>query len=481
MIKKNVILPGNPRYQPRKMVPFFAYDDLYQYLAKVEIATLQTLGDLGVIPPKEMAKLTPELIKEIMEIPTTEVDRIERQITKHDVRAWIRKAQQIINGKLGRWVHIPLTSYDSLDTGRMLQFREAYYYALRPSLHEVVLALAKIVEKYADQIQIGRTHGQHALPITVGFWLATILDRIVCNWHQMDICVHTFVGKISGAVGAHNAQVGLGLTDPNGIESFEALVLKKLNLKPARISTQILSPEPFAYFLFSATMLSASLGQLGRDCRNLMRTEIAEVTEAFEEEQVGSSTMAHKRNPISFEGLEGGWIRIKNEFGKLLDNLLSEHQRDLVGSSVARDYPIIVINLQKQLDTLLRKKDGVSFLERITIDRDSCQRNFEKSSDIILAEPLYIALQMAGYKKDAHELVNRQLVPLAKDKKISLMKVLEELCIKDAGLRTIKNKIPAKVLELLSHPERYTGNAKKNALEIASYAREMACDMGLAD
>ncbi len=472
MIEKNIILPGNPRYQPKKMIPHFGYDNLYQKLAEVEIATLQTLGEIGIIPPKEMVKLTPELIKKIKEIPTTEVDKIERKITKHDVRAWVRKAQHIINGKLRRWVHIPLTSYDPLDTGRMLQFRDAYYYALRPSLHEVVLALIKIVEKYADQIQIGRTHGQHALPITVGFWLATILDRIMYNWQQMDTCVSVLVGKISGAVGAHNAQIGLSLTGFNAKDSFEALVLKKLNLKPARISTQILPPEPLAYFLFSASMLSATLGQFGRDCRNLMRTEIAEVAEAFEKNQVGSSTMGHKRNPINFEGLEGGWIRTKNELGKLLDNLVSEHQRDLVGSSITRDYPIIVINLQKQLDTLLRKKKGVSFLERITIDRDNCQRNFEISSDVILAEPLYIALQMAGYDKDAHELVNRQLVPLAKEKNISLIEALGRLCIEDASLSIIRDKIPVKVLELLHYPERYTGDAKEKALEIANYARE---------
>ena len=186
MKKKNLALPGNPRYQPKKMIPHFGYDNLYQKLAEVEIANLQTLGELGIIPPEEMAKLTPELIMKIMEIPTTEVDRIERKITQHDVRAWVRKAQEIINGELGRWVHISLTSYDPLDTGRMLQFREAYYHALRPALCEVVLVLAGMVEKYADQIQIGRTHGQHALPITVGFWLATSLSRLVYNWKQIE-------------------------------------------------------------------------------------------------------------------------------------------------------------------------------------------------------------------------------------------------------------------------------------------------------
>ena len=469
--EKNMILPGNPRYQPKKMKDPFGYDNLYRGLAEVVIATLQTLGEIGIIPPEEIAELTSEIIEKLKAISTTEVDKTERKITKHDVRAWVRIAQQIVGGKLERWIYIPLTSYDALDTGRMLQFKEAYCNALKPSINEVVQILTRMVEKYANQIQIGRTHGQHALPITVGFWLATILDRIMYNWQQMENCISALVGKISGAVGAHNAQIGLDFTDLQA-ESFEKLVLKKLGLKPARISTQILPPEPLAYFLFSASMLSAVIGQFGRDCRNLMRTEIAELAEAFEKGQVGSSTMGQKRNPVNFEGLEGGWKRTISELFKVLNNLISEHQRDLVGSSITRDYPIIVINLQKQLDTLIRKKKGISFLERITIDRTNCQRNFEMSSGVILAEPLYIALQMAGYNKDAHELVNRQLVPLAKEKNISLIEALEELCIKDTDLSMIKDNIPTKVLNLLHHPEQYTGDAEQKALEIASYAKE---------
>ena len=195
------------------------------------------------------------------------------------------------------------------------------------------------------------------------------------------------VGKISGAVGAYNAQIGLQFDQCSGDKTFEERVLEKLNLTPAKISTQILPPEPLAYFLFSCAMTSASLGQLGRDCRHLMRTEIGEITESFEENQVGSSTMAHKRNPFNFENFEGMWLKTKNEFGKVMDTLISEHQRDLVGSCVARDYPIILINLQKQLDTLTKKNQkGIPFISRITIDIESCRRNFNMNSNLILSE-----------------------------------------------------------------------------------------------
>jgi len=220
-------------------------------------------------------------------------------------------------------------------------------------------------------------------------------------------------------------------------------------------------------------MLSATLAQFGRDCRHLMRSEISEVAESFEGEQVGSSTMAHKRNPISFENTEGMWIKTKNEFGKVLDTLISEHQRDLTGSSVARDYPIILINLQQQLNTLLKKnKNEVPFLSRITFHKDACQRNFDMSSNLILAEPLYIALQMAGYPGDAHELVSRKLVPIAKKRNVLLVEVLEEFAQDDFEVKTAMNTIPKDVWELLRCPESYTGDAEKIALNTVAYAKK---------
>ena len=470
MNERNLVLPGNPRYQPKEMKDFFGYDNLYFGLAKVEIATLETLGEIGIIPAEGIKILGPKMKEKLLAIPTSQVDKIEREITHHDVRAWVRKAQEIINNDLAQWVHIPLTSYDSLNTGRIIQFHSAYQEGLKPSIKKTVELLADMVEKFAGQLQIGRTHGQHALPITVGFWLATILQRILYNWQQMEFYSKGLTGKISGAVGAYNAQIGLQFEQQCGNTTFEDRVLKKLNLLSAKISTQILPPEPLAYFLFSCTMMSASFAQLGRDCRHLMRTEIAEVMESFEKDQVGSSTMAHKRNPINFENLEGMWLKTKNEFGKVIDTLISEHQRDLVGSCVARDYPIILVNLQQQLNTLTREnKHGIPFLSRIIIDPEACQRNFNMSSNLILSEPLYIALQMAGYQGDAHDLVNQRLVPEAKRTGLSLIVVLEQLTDKDA--HEALGKIPKEIQELLRHPENYTGKAEEKAKEILYSAR----------
>lgn len=474
MANLNLIMPGNPRYQPKEMAPIFGYDNLYKKIAEVELATLDTLYDLGIIPKIDWKKLDKKTRQEILLIKTTTVDKVEQEITHHDIRAWVRCAQEILDKRIARWVHIPLTSYDVIDTARILQFKEAYQVALKPALINVTQIFIKLIENNSQQIQIGRTHGQHALPITVGFWLATILNRIIDNWEKMDYFCSNLFGKISGAVGAHNAQIGLKLSNLKDDETFEEKVLKKLNLKPAQISTQILLPEPLAYFLFSIINMSATFGQFGRDSRQLMRNEIAEIIESFEAGQVGSSTMAHKRNPINFENLEGMWLRTKNEFGKVLDTLISEHQRDLTGSSVARDYPIILINLQQQLNTLLKvNKNGVAFLERLSINKEACQFNFKKNANIILAEPMYIALQMAGYEEDAHELVNRKLVPISQEKNISLVEALEELMIDDKILKNVVKNIPIEVWELLKSPEKYIGDAKEKSLIIAKHAKKI--------
>lgn len=294
------------------------------------------------------------------------------------------------------------------------------------------------------------------------------------------------VGKISGAVGTHNAEIALGfarrseeteserLTGQDGA-SFEERVLRKLGLKPAPISTQILPPEPLAYYLHAAVLLSAALGQFGRDCRHLMRSEVGEIAESFEEGQVGSSTMAQKRNPTRFENLEGMYLRSAAEYEKVLATLISEHQRDLVGSSVMRDFPVIIVNLVYQLETLLRKNDkGISFLRRIAVNEDACRRNLAASESTRLAEPFYIALQMAGWQGDAHELINRRAVPMCTGA-TSLHHAVTHLANEDPELKAAFCRIPDEVRVLLcrpDEPERYAGNAAKQAQMIAHQAEK---------
>ncbi len=469
---RNFSLPGNPRYQPKELIPYFGYDNLYRTVGEVELAALEVLHEIGFIPDQDIDQLTKEVREQIRAIPTTMVDQVERTVTHHDLRAWVRIAQEMLPEGLQRWLHFPLTSYDALDTARALMFVNAYQDVTRRQIAEVVCILMRMIREHADTIQIGRTHGQHALPITIGFWLATILNRILYNWKRIDQCADGIVGKLSGAVGACNAQYALGIAVACKHPSFEERVLGKLGLKPGSISTQIAQPESLAYFLHAHVMLSGALGQFARDCRHLMRTEIGEVREAFVPGQVGSSTMAHKRNPINFENIEGMWLRTRKEYSGVLDTLVSEHQRDLVGSSLMRDFPIIVVNVHVQLGTLLRRKDKdtPTFLERLNVDADACQKNLTLQGGLILAEPLYLALQMFGYGGDGHRLVNEMLVPAAQKQEITLIEALEQSS--DDAAKLAWARVPDDIRRGFESGENYTGNAAHAARALADTAEE---------
>jgi adenylosuccinate lyase len=465
----NLALPGNPRYQPQSLVPYFGYDNIARFLVSVELAALDTLTEMEIIESADRALLTPELEQKLLAITTSEMDRIERKVTKHDIRALVRLMQEITPAPLRRWVHAALTSYDVIDTARAMQFARAHQYAVKVKLAYVIHALRTQAMEHAETKQIGRTHGQHALPITVGFWYATILSRILFNAVEANRYADGLVGKISGAVGAFNAQVGLGIYEKSGI-LFEKRVLEHLGLKAAPISTQIVPPEPLAYYLFSILGLSAAFGQFGNDARNLMRTEIGELSEPFEKGQVGSSTMAHKRNPANFENLVGTWHKNKSEFSKVLETMVSEHQRDLVGSSLSRDFPTLIVNVTSQMDTLLRpNNDGKQFIERIQVNKASCERNLAMSGDSILAEPLYLALQMHGYEGDAHELINHKAMPLV-DAHTSLVQAVRILADKDGELRQAWRKIPRDLKELFEEPSQYIGRAKEKVYETCERA-----------
>jgi adenylosuccinate lyase len=139
-----------------------------------------------------------------------------------------------------------------------------------------------------------------------------------------------------------------------------------------------------------------------------------------------------------------------------------------VGSCVARDFPIIIVNLQQQLNTLLRTDDqGRTFLQKISISKERCKKNLSQSAGLVIAEPLYIALQIAGYKDDAHALVNKVLMPEAQKKGISLLDVLSELAKQNSDIAEVFEKIPEETLYLLRNPEKYTGYAQEKANEIS--------------
>lgn len=469
-MKKNLRLemPGNPRYQPKSMIPYFGYDYLVRFQIEVEWALLESLADIRVIPSEEALLLNSKLKRRLFKgITTTLQDKREREVTKHDIRALVQLMQELMPEPLRKWVHFSATSFDIIENARIYAYKQAFLKATFPALIGLMENLSDKAEKFVSEIQIGRTHGQHALPITVGFWMATILNRFLDTAQELKESEGKLVGKFSGAVGACNAQVALDFENRSQELfnlTFEELVLSKLGLKPSIISTQILPPNHLARFLHEYVLLSGNLAQFSRDCRHLQRTEIAEVAEEFDLGQVGSSTMAHKRNPITFENTEGLFAIILAEYQKVFSCLVSEHQRDLVGSSIMREFPTIVILAQYQIERISK------VISKITIDKKSLERNFNQSKELIMAEPLYLILQLYGYKGDAHELVNHTLISKAKNSGRPLTEELIGLAGNDQKVGEVLSKIPKEMFDLLRDPHKYIGKAEAKTMEVVKKA-----------
>jgi adenylosuccinate lyase len=247
-------------------------------------------------------------------------------------------------------------------------------------------------ERYAGTVQIGRTHGQHALPVTFGFAMAEYVARLGENLQALEALSSELKGKFSGAVGAYNA-LSMLVDDPI---AFEETVLARLGLQPAPYSTQIVPPEGMVRLQDELVIAAGIMANLAHDMRHLQRSEIAEVRERFEKGQTGSSTMAHKRNPWNFENVISMSKQVTAQAVNANLNLASEHQRDLTDSASSRFYtiaPACVAAMAQRLNTIMGK---------LEVDAGAMQRNLQLSGDIVAAEPLYLLLAKHGHA-DAHE------------------------------------------------------------------------------
>lgn len=459
----NERVPGNERYQPKKLKRTLGYDHLYEYFVEVELAWLRALARWGIIPAAVMATLTPKLEARLLAITTTEVDVVERRETNHDIRALVLVMKRRMgNRRLAKYLHLGLTSYDVIDTGRALMYKRAYA-VLREQLVETMRLLQALIKQHATTVQIGRTHLQHALPITIGFWLATIQARLLHNLQEMDRTAANLTGKISGAVGAHHSEAvllhGMDKLNEQG-QTLEEEVLASLGLKPGLISTQILLPEPLAEFLFAVTLATQTIGQLGEDLRHLMSTEIGEVAKTKAPGETGSSAMPFKTNPIEPENEAGTGKKTHHAMALVLDTMISDLQRDLRASCLMRDFPVILVDLALQLQMLVDRGQ----LARLAIRRDRCLINLCMTSHLIGAEPAYVALQLAGYP-DAHLLMNDVIVPRVITSSTNghgnIIAQLELYCeeMNDTALAAAMDRVPEAIWELVDHPELYVGQA----------------------
>jgi len=434
------ILPiDTGRYGTPEMRRIFEEENRLQKMLNVEAALAWAHSEVGDIPKKDA--------QEIMEVASTEyvklsrVRAIEREI-KHDVMALVRALAEA-SGPSGAYVHLGATSADVVDTATALQFKEAAE-LLEKKLNDLEKSLMDKAQQHKQTIMMGRTHGQHALPITLGFKFAVWVRENGRHVERLRQCrERLLVGKMSGAVGT---MAGLG---PNALK-IQDLVMQRLGLKPADISTQIVQRDVHAEFVCLLALIVSTLDKMATEVRELQRPEIGELAEPFERaKQVGSSTMPHKRNPELCERVCGLAKVVRSLVVPALENVPTWHERDLTQSSAER---FIIPEACILTDYMLSMMNGV--LVGLWINEERMRENLELTQGRAMSEAIMIALVKKGMnRQEAHELL-RILTIKSETEKQPFQKILMQDKI-------VRARLTQKEIEKALDPSNYLGTAIK--------------------
>ncbi|MCD6229426.1 MAG: adenylosuccinate lyase [Candidatus Diapherotrites archaeon] len=446
-----LIHPIDYRYLVPELVGFLSNQATLAYRLKVEAAHARAFARFGLCSKEVAEEITKKATTEF--VSSKEVDEKEREL-KHDIRAMVEVLGAQLSEEAKPFRHLGMTSFDVVNTAQTLAIKDCTKKAVIPALVALEKTLIKIARREKETVQIGRTHGQHAEPITFGFYISNFVDRFGRGMLNINNASEALTGKVAGAVGT-KAPFALFEADADALEKA---VLDELGLKPAPVSTQIVPGEELANYFSQVTICFATLADLANDMRNLQRTEIAEVFEGFSDKQVGSSTMPQKRNPISWENIISQFKAVKPHIISVYDDIISEHQRDLTNSASAKYYIPEFINA-----FVYSVKRATSVLEKLEIDRESMKRNFDSNKGFVLAEPLYILLAKNGHP-DAHEFV-RRIVVFARENNLSFTEALAE----NSESRQFIDSLPEKHRAIFSSPQKYVGVSVEKTEEIALF------------
>jgi adenylosuccinate lyase len=358
----------------------------FKIMLDIELLTLEALSRQKKIPQIAFRR-----IKKKAKFNLTEIKKIEAK-TQHDVVAFVANLAQNI-GSDAQYLHLGLTSSDLLDTASGVQLKAASE-ILTADLNKLMNLLAKKARKYKDMVCIGRTHGVHAEPTTFGLKLALWFDETKRNLDRLLQAKEAVsIGKISGAVGTY-AHI-----EPE----VEAYVCKKLGLKPARISTQVIQRDVYAQYMATLAIIGSSLEKFATEIRHLQRTEVLEVEEPFGRGQKGSSAMPHKRNPVICERICGLSRILRANALASLESVTLWHERDISHSSVER---VIMPDSTVLLDYMLNK--FIEVIEGLVVYPENMLVNLVKTKGLIFSQRVLLELMQKGLiRQKAYDLVQR--------------------------------------------------------------------------
>ena len=443
------ILPiDTGRYGTPEMLKIFEEETRVQKLLDVEAALALAHAEVGNIPRKDAEKIASMASTKYVKVDR--VKAIEKEI-KHDIASLVRALSEVC-GSSGAYVHLGATSYDIVDTANALQLKDAEA-IIEKRLAEFESILKNQALAYKETVMIGRTHGQHALPITLGFKFAVWGYEINRHIERLNECKkRVLVGKVSGAVGT---QAGLG----EHAEQIQELVMKRLGLHAAEISTQIVQRDRYAELVCIYGMVASSLENFATEIRELQRPEIGEAFESFEaKKQVGSSTMPHKQNPETCERVCGLARIIRSLSTPALEDMITWHERDLTQSSTER---FILPESNILLDYILKLMCDI--VANLRVDSERMMQNLSLTQGRAMSEAVMMALTKKGVnRQEAHELLRKLTIQSAVEKKEFKQVLLED--------KFVSSKLSEKEIDQALAPKNYLGTAVKQAERFAKGA-----------
>jgi len=384
------------RYSRKEMSRIWEPENRFRKWLEIEILACEAWARLGKIPQKAL-----DTIKARADFDMQSIDEIEKTV-KHDVIAFLTSVAEFV-GSDSRYIHRGLTSSDILDTSLALLLREAADLIVA-DIKGVMGVIKDRAFEHKHTVMIGRSHGIHAEPITFGLKMALWYEEMKRNLARMERAKEIIsYGKLSGAVGTY-ANV------PPFVEEY---VCKKLGLKPAPVSTQIIQRDRHAEYFTTLAIIATSVEKFAVEIRHLQRTEVLEAEEPFTQGQKGSSAMPHKRNPVLSENLTGLARLVRGYANASMENIPLWHERDISHSSVER---VIGPDATILVDFMLARLTGL--IRDLVVYPDNMKENMNKLKGLLFSQAVLIALTEKGVpREDAYQIVQRNAMRVWKEKK----------------------------------------------------------------
>ena len=423
-----------PRYSRPEMTKIWEPAMKFAIWFEIEAHAADAMAELGVIPKKAAAAIWKKAPKAYDAKAVARIDAIERT-TKHDVIAFLTYVSEAV-GEEARFLHQGMTSSDVLDTCFSVQLTRATD-ILIADMKRVLAALKKRAYETKDMVAMGRSHGIHAEPVTMGLKFARFYAEFARGLKRLEAArAEVATCAISGAVG----------TFAHVSPKVEAHVAKKLGLKPEPISTQVIPRDRYAMFFATLGVVASSIENVATEIRHLQRTEVLEAEEFFAPGQKGSSAMPHKRNPVLTENLTGLARMVRSAVTPALENVALWHERDISHSSVERYIgPDATITLDFALNRL------ADVVEKLVVYPERMQANLDALGGLIFSQRVLLALTQKGVsREESYAMVQRNAMKVWEQKKDFLTELKAD--------KQVKKSLSSKELEALFDLKYHTKN-----------------------